>query len=253
LKPVAWGLYLLSLIAALAASGAAGTAAGSLPDNLADCLRTNSGGSQALPGCEDFFALLHRSAPMIAHREAPAARNPAPRPLARPPEASRHRAGIMAAAMSGIAVPVARPQTSCLRSAAYFQSGQEHLEREGSIHHAAEAANRDARIALTMPPHCRIETPIAGEVVFAGSFAGYGGTIILLDKKGNHIVLAGFGDLDVARGDRVARGTILGRMAAQRPEALTSMFPEAPGALLYLEIRPQSGQTNPVEWLAANF
>lgn len=136
---------------------------------------------------------------------------------------------------------------------AYFQRGRDRLGREGEIYYAAEAANRDARVAFAMPPHCRIESPIAGEVVFASSFAGYGGMVILLDKAGNHIVLAGFDELNVMRGERIARGRPLGLIAARKPEPLSGMFATAAGALLYLEIRPRSGKADPVEFLAGNF
>lgn len=253
MKPAAWGLCLLSLIAAFAASGTAGAAAGTLPDNLADCLRTNSGGWHALPGCEDFFTVLHASPPAIAHDPAPGAYRTVPRPLARPAEDKPRRGSSGTVAASTKALPLARPEAACVLGAANFQAGRSRLERQRGVHFAAEGANRDARIALEVPPHCRIETPLAGEVVFAGSFAGYGGTIILLDARGNHIVLAGFGEIDVTRGEAIGRGAMLGRIASRKPDALIGMFPGAPGALLYLEIRPQTGKADPVEWLAANF
>lgn len=253
MKTAAWGLCLLSLIAAFAAPGTAGAVAGTLPENLADCLRTKSGGSHALPGCEDFFAVLHASPPMIARDVAPDAYHAAPRPLARPAEGNPPRGSVRTVASPAKFLPLARPEAACVLGAANFQLGRGSLQREGRIHIAAEGANRDARIALEVRPHCGIETPLAGEVVFAGSFAGYGGTIILLDARGNHIVLAGFDEIDVSRGDNIARGAMLGRIASLRPDALTGMFPEARGALLYLEIRPQSGKADPVEWFAANF
>lgn len=252
MKPLRRVLILLSVLTGLAAANTPGRAA-TLPDNLADCLRTAAHDSRALPGCEDFFAVLHSSAPLIERRAVDKTPARAPLPVARPLEAMPAPAPAKALAAAGPVLPLARPQPPCARGASYFQQGKERLSRNGGLHYAAGAENRDSRIAFAVPPHCRIESPLAGEVVFAGSFAGYGGTVILLDKAGNHIVLAGFDELQVSRGEEIAKGMTLGRAAARKPEALTSMFATEADALLYLEIRPRSGKADPVEFLAGNF
>lgn len=252
MKPLSIALFLLPLLTGLSAAGTAGRAA-TLPDNLADCLRTVSQGSRALPGCEDFFAVLHASTPPIERGIAGKASARAPLPVARPLEATPRPATAAIQSASRPILPVARPQPPCSRGPSYFMQGKEQFSRNGGLYYAAEAANRDARIAFAVPPHCRIESPFAGEAVFAGSFAGYGGTVILLDKAGNHIVLAGFDELNVSRGDEIGKGTTLGLAAARKPEALTSMFATEADALLYLEIRSRIGKTDPVEFLAGNF
>ncbi|MEW6089637.1 peptidoglycan DD-metalloendopeptidase family protein [Parvibaculum sp.] len=253
MTPAARAMLLLPLLAAFAAAAPANAATGNLPANLADCLRANGAGAAAMPGCEDFFAVLHSAPPLAGRQPVMTAPAPVATPLARPAgnRPQQERRAALPAAIA--ALPIERPQPPCTRGPAFFLRGREPLEREGTLHYAAEAANRDARIAFSVPPLCRIESPFGGEVVFAGSFAGYGGTIILLDKAGNHIVMAGFDDLGVSRGETIARGAALGRVAARRPEALKDMFGKAAGALLYLEVRSRKGKSDPAEWLAANF
>lgn len=245
-------LFLLLLLTGFAAAGTAGTAA-ALPDNLADCLRTASSDSRVLPGCDDFLAVLHASTPMTERGTVDKVPARTPRPLARPLETAPPRMLATVQSAARPILPVARPQPPCLRDASYFLQGKERLSRSGGLYYAVEAENRDARVAFAVPPHCRIESPLAGEVVFAGTFAGYGGTVILLDKAGNHIVLAGFEELQVSRGEKIGRGTTLGSAGARKPEALTSMFTTEADALLYLEIRSHKGKADPVEFLAGNF
>lgn len=249
MKATRTALLLLSLSAGVMEAGPATASPGILPDNLADCLRATGDTSPALSGCEDFFAILHTTAPQVERQYAGAAPARTPLPLARPAGTGEQkvRSPLQRTAM---ARPLTRPEPPCARGAAHFLQGRGPLERDGEIRYAAEAESGDARVAFAVPPYCHIESPLAGEVVFAGTFAGYGGTVILLDKGGNHIVLAGFDDLHVSRGETLPKGATLGRVAPQRPEALASMFAAANGALLYLEIRPRTGKADPVEWLA---
>lgn len=236
---------LLALLTAVLCTRPAGAATWNVPENLADCLREGAGNLPSQAGCEDFFAVLHKAGPLIGS---------APVPLARPsPPLATTKSDVMQAAMPQ-GLPLARPNTpatsDCIRTAAHFSGGRRSLESDG-LHYADRSTDRETRVAFSVPPSCRIESPLTGEVVFADNFAGYGGTVILQDNAGNHLVLAGFDELRVARGESVERGSLLGRIAAQKPRALMDMF-AAPGALLYLEIRSPAGRIDPVRWLAGN-
>lgn len=66
-----------------------------------------------------------------------------------------------------------------------------------------------------------VVAPLAGRIVFAGSFRGYGQILILQHKGGYHSLLAGFGRIDAEMGQEVGAGEPLGVLpaeAASRPE-----------------------------------
>jgi septal ring factor EnvC (AmiA/AmiB activator) len=87
-------------------------------------------------------------------------------------------------------------------------------------------------------PGSRVVAPLAGRVVFAGPFRGYGQILILQHKDGYHSFLAGFGRIDAEMGQDVATGEPLGvlpvKAAAGRPE-------------LYFEWRRNGEPVNPME------
>ena len=82
-----------------------------------------------------------------------------------------------------------------------------------------------------------IVAPLAGRVVFAGPFRGYGQILILQHKGGYHSFLAGFGRIDAEMGQEVAAGEPLGILPAKgngRPE-------------LYFEWRRNGEPADPME------
>jgi len=84
-------------------------------------------------------------------------------------------------------------------------------------------------------PGSPVVAPMAGRVVFAGPFRGYGKIVILQHDKGYHSFLAGFGRIDAEMGQEVDRGEPLGvlpAMAADKPE-------------LYFELRHNNEPIDP--------
>ncbi|HJN23393.1 MAG TPA: peptidoglycan DD-metalloendopeptidase family protein [Rhodospirillales bacterium] len=80
-----------------------------------------------------------------------------------------------------------------------------------------------------------------GQVVFAGTFRGYGQLLIIEHGEGYHSLLAGLARIDSVIGQMVVAGEpvgIMGRPAGARP-------------VLYLELRRNGQPINPLPWLAA--
>lgn len=76
-------------------------------------------------------------------------------------------------------------------------------------------------LTLSGAPGGPVVAPLNGRVVFAGSFRGYGEIVIIQHENNNHSFLAGFGRIDVDRGQSVTKGEPLGILPAkgkQRPE-----------------------------------
>ena len=87
-------------------------------------------------------------------------------------------------------------------------------------------------------PGSRVVAPLAGRVVFAGPFRGYGQILILQHKGGYHSFLAGFGRIDAEMGQDVAAGEPLGVL----PVKDTAGKPE-----LYFEWRRNGEPVDPME------
>ncbi len=80
-----------------------------------------------------------------------------------------------------------------------------------------------------------------GRVAFAGPFREFGLLLILDHGDGYHTLLAGMTRLDVRRGDLIAAGAVVGRVARSGRE----------NGRLYVELRQQGRPVNPLPWLAA--
>lgn len=105
---------------------------------------------------------------------------------------------------------------------------------------AGAAAEPD--ITISAAPGQPVATPEAGRVVFAGTFRSYGNLLIIEHQREYHTLLWGFSKLDVAKGDRVRTGQVVGVMAddAARTPAL------------HVELRHNGRPVNPLPWLAAS-
>lgn len=76
-------------------------------------------------------------------------------------------------------------------------------------------------LTLAAPSGAPIVAPLAGKVVFAGPFRGYGLILILQHAGGYHSFLSGFGRIDADMGQEVVAGEPLGVLpvkAGTRPE-----------------------------------
>ena len=81
--------------------------------------------------------------------------------------------------------------------------------------------------------------PADSEVVFAGAYQKFGQVLILEIAGGYHLLLAGFGRIDVQIGDLVLAGEPVG------------VLPEGEVAQLYLELRRNSQTMDPAPWMSA--
>lgn len=97
---------------------------------------------------------------------------------------------------------------------------------------------------IAVSRHCRVESPVSGIVLYADHFKGYRGIVILETTKGARVTLAGLGEVRVARGDKAARGDVLGITPAKTAPALADAAGEGEGpALLYMTDRTSSART----------
>jgi murein hydrolase activator len=87
----------------------------------------------------------------------------------------------------------------------------------------------------------RVVAPAAGTVAFAGPFRGYGLLLIVEHLDGYHSLLAGLERIDVAIGQKVRIGDLLGAMGHRGTGNLS----------LYMELRKDGHPVNPLPWLAA--
>ena len=82
-------------------------------------------------------------------------------------------------------------------------------------------------------------TPTDSEVVFAGAYQNFGQVLILEMAGGYHLLLAGFGRIDVQIGDLVLAGEPVG------------VLPDGEVAWLYLELRHNNQTMDPAPWMSA--
>ncbi len=111
---------------------------------------------------------------------------------------------------------------------------------------AATLAGPATGVSYSAAPGARVVTPCAGDVMFAGAFPAYGLMIIADCGAGASVVLAGMHHLDVATGERLARGQPVGTMQAYDPANPTRQ------PVLYVELRRNGVPADPTAWLAAN-
>ncbi|HEX2479955.1 MAG TPA: peptidoglycan DD-metalloendopeptidase family protein [Geminicoccaceae bacterium] len=76
-------------------------------------------------------------------------------------------------------------------------------------------AHGGPELTFSAAPGQRVAAPVAGKVVFAGTFKSYGWLLILEHEREDHTLLWGFARLDVERGDQVRVGQIVGIMDAR--------------------------------------
>lgn len=98
--------------------------------------------------------------------------------------------------------------------------------------HDAKAGETSRIVAV--PPRCEVQSPADGKVLYAGTFKGYLGVVILETGKVDRLTVAGLGNVAVARGDTVKRGSALGSTSASSAPALENTGAEGETTLLYV-------------------
>ncbi|MFZ2468245.1 peptidoglycan DD-metalloendopeptidase family protein [Parvibaculum sedimenti] len=112
-------------------------------------------------------------------------------------------------------------------------------------------AQNTGGLALGVPPYCDLESPVAGQVLFAGEFKGYKSVLIIGLAGGHRLVIAGLGTLAVKRGEAIARGQILAASSADPAPALATAFGGEAASLIYFDMRNREGGAEPLPWLSA--
>jgi septal ring factor EnvC (AmiA/AmiB activator) len=87
------------------------------------------------------------------------------------------------------------------------------LTGEGEL---SDAGVHARGVTLEAAPNAELIAPAAGRIVFAGAFRSYGRVVILDHGGGLTTTITALDSLAVRAGDRVARGTALGRTGARR-------------------------------------
>jgi septal ring factor EnvC (AmiA/AmiB activator) len=92
-------------------------------------------------------------------------------------------------------------------------------------------------LTLSAKAGARVVAPLAGKAVFVGPFKGYGTIVILQHPDGLHSLLAGFGQVDLALGQKVLAGEPIGLVGAAKGK-------NAPE--IYFELRRDGEPINPL-------
>lgn len=157
-------------------------------------------------------------------------------------EAAR-RQETQAAAAAGRVPRTAKPEG--LRSFAAAQ-GQITMPAAGRIVRqfadATETGAPSRGIVIETRPDAQIVAPYDGQVVFAGTFRGYGQILIIEHSGGYHTLLAGLSRIDVVQNQWLLAGEPVG----------TTGRSEHGAPRLYMEIRLKGRPINPLPWLAAD-
>lgn len=86
-----------------------------------------------------------------------------------------------------------------------------------------------------------VVAPLAGRVVFAGRFRGYGNLVILQVDDDSHVLMAGMATINAQVGDEALAGEPVGEMTLSTGDAPT----------LYFELRRRGQPVNPMPLLTA--
>lgn len=103
---------------------------------------------------------------------------------------------------------------------------------EGIRHPFCNLARMDG--LLPVAGGCRVASPATGTILYAGSFKGYLGVVIVEADEGDRITLAGLAAIAVERGARIAEGEELGAAPRKTAPALAGAADGQMPALLIL-------------------
>ena len=93
-------------------------------------------------------------------------------------------------------------------------------------------------IVIETRPQAQVIAPHDGQIVYAGSFLGYGQLLIIEHGEGYHLLLAGLSRIDCVVGQWVLAGEPVGMMGSGKD-----------GQQLYIELRRQGVPMDPLSWL----
>jgi murein DD-endopeptidase MepM/ murein hydrolase activator NlpD len=102
-------------------------------------------------------------------------------------------------------------------------------------------------IAIAAKAGAAVFSPADGLVVYAGEFRTYGPLLIISPGGGYHILLAGFGQMDVQVGQSILAGEPIGTMGTATPG---TMGTTAPNPVLTVEFRKDQQPIDPDPWWA---
>ncbi|MCE2965410.1 MAG: peptidoglycan DD-metalloendopeptidase family protein [Alphaproteobacteria bacterium] len=88
-------------------------------------------------------------------------------------------------------------------------------------------------------PGALVTSPISGTIVYAGSYGKYGNVVIAEISRGQHLVLAGLGQLIAQSGERLKAGEPVGRLEKSGVDCCK----------LYVELRKRGTPINPLPYL----
>jgi septal ring factor EnvC (AmiA/AmiB activator) len=108
---------------------------------------------------------------------------------------------------------------------------------------------RSRGVHIRAAASAEVVSPVAGQIVFAGPFKGYGQLLIVAAGEGYHLLLAGLGRIDGAVGQRVVAGEPVGRMGDGSAEGGPS--DGSGGPELYVELRRDGEPVDPLPWIGA--
>ena len=103
---------------------------------------------------------------------------------------------------------------------------------EGGRHSFCKLARADG--LLPVAGDCRVASPATGTILYAGTFKGYLGVVIVETDEGGRITLAGLSAVTVERGARIAEGEELGTAPQKTAPALAAAAEDRMPALLIL-------------------
>ena len=101
-------------------------------------------------------------------------------------------------------------------------------------------------ITIKTRPGSEVVSPVGGEVLFAGSFRSYGTLLIVAPAEDYHVLLAGFGSLDVSTGQWLLAGEPVGRVAQSGQKKAGISGSETS---VYIELRNKGQPINPTSWM----
>jgi septal ring factor EnvC (AmiA/AmiB activator) len=187
---------------------------------------------------QDLKALIAAAEKARAEREA-AARAAAAEAERRAAEAASAdaaaRTAVAARLKAAVLVPPsARPEAPTIGGGLLPVRGQL-VQRYGEAR-GEGLTSRGVRIRAAAG--AEVVTPMAGQIVFAGPFKGYGQLLIVSAGEGYHLLLAGMERIDGGVGQRVVAGEPVGRMGAG-----------GDGAVLYVELRRGGDPVDPLPWI----